>query len=319
MENSVIILMATFNGAKYLREQLDSIISQSFEQWELYVRDDQSTDATLSILAHYAAQDKRIKILSAEGPHGSPALNFAVLFNTVTKAEPGYIMLADQDDVWAPEKIKVMMDRMQYLERGAALMEPLLLYSDFQYVDELAMPINQELALPLELTMPMLLAANYAYGCTMLCNRALVKRIGQIPFEAVYHDYWIALVATTFGKAIKLPQKLVKYRQHHTNSSTTVKNRTIQSRVKRYITHQRDDLHGLIGQHQLFEVFLATFKANVAPQGLALMANYMVAFKQSTWKLFSLMYIGRIRKLGTLQNLAHLYRVLRFRREIISH
>ncbi|RDC54259.1 glycosyltransferase family 2 protein [Pedobacter chinensis] len=314
----LIILMATYNGAKYLRQQLDSIKLQTYRDWELYIRDDQSTDETPVILQSYAAKDKRIKLLDIAGPHGSPGLNFSVLFNYVSTKKNDYIMFADQDDVWNLDKIAVSLSFIQALEQKEANDLPLLVYSNFQFVDEKTSVLHQELPMPSELIMPVLLTANYAYGCTMMLNQALVNKIKVIPETAEFHDYWISLVACVFGKAVLLPQKLLKYRQHNRNASTNVYSRSIASRFRRYIYRPADRLPFLTRQHKMIGVFFKTYQNDLTQAMSFLIKEYLKAFNQSNVALLSFMLRKKLRMVGLLQTFAHFYIVIYLRKKIIS-
>jgi glycosyltransferase involved in cell wall biosynthesis len=93
----VTILMATFNGAEYLTEQLHSIITQSYTDWELIIRDDCSSDLTVAIIEKYVRADSRIKLLPLAGKHGSATTNFSVLFDYARGLDTPYVMFADQE------------------------------------------------------------------------------------------------------------------------------------------------------------------------------------------------------------------------------
>lgn len=315
MKDKVIIIMATFNGAAFMKEQLESIISQTYQHWELYVRDDESNDDTLSILKRYALVDQRIKIVKLEGPHGSPALNFGVLFNYVKAMQLDYLMFADQDDVWYSHKIEVSLQLMHSLEQKEGPNMPLLVYSKFQFINDTGEPIQQTLRMPSVLTMPVLLCGNYAYGCTMLLNAALVNGV-KMPIDAIYHDYWIALVACIYGKAILLPQKLLGYRQHQLNASTNLQSRSATARIKRYWHKPQSRLSLLQKQYQMFRLFAITYQHQPVAKGISLLRNYLQAFKLSNTSLLYFMLSKKCRKLGLLQTFAHYYLLIRLRKKI---
>ena len=112
-ESSVLILMTAYNGERFLRAQIDSILSQTYKNWMLFVQDDGSSDGTNVILAEYAAKDARICLYKNEGPHGA-YLNFHSLVNKARNAEAfDYYMFADHDDVWLPGKIEFFVRQME--------------------------------------------------------------------------------------------------------------------------------------------------------------------------------------------------------------
>ncbi len=107
----VHIMMATFNGQNYLREQLDSLLAQSHNNWQLWVRDDGSTDNTIEILKTYEAKYPNIFIITNNKERGGACSNFAALFRMARLDEDvKYVMFCDQDDVWKPEKIETTLN-----------------------------------------------------------------------------------------------------------------------------------------------------------------------------------------------------------------
>ncbi|WP_316844688.1 glycosyltransferase family 2 protein [Pedobacter psychrodurus] len=315
MKTTITILMATYNGSAFLSEQLESIISQTYTNWELYIRDDQSTDQTRNLLEKYAAKDSRIKILELEGGHGSPVLNFGTLFNYIGVRGIDYMMFADQDDIWCANKVEASLAYMQLLEQAELEGFPILVYTKFQFVDEMGIEINEELSMPATLKLPVLLFGNYAYGCTMMLNKALINQINIIPSNAVYHDYWIALVACSFGKAILLPQKLLAYRQHSKNFSTNLDSRSMGSRFKRYL-YTTTQLPALTKQYQMMDVFFETYKPHFNKTSLPIISGFLTAMKQSNRILISFMLRHHFKKVGLLSTVAQYYLLLRLRKKI---
>jgi glycosyltransferase involved in cell wall biosynthesis len=316
MDHKVIILMATYNGSAFLSEQLESIISQTHNNWELYIRDDQSTDQTRNLLEKYVAKDPRIKVLELAGEHGSPVLNFGTLFNYIGARGTDYMMFADQDDIWYSNKVEASLAYMQTLEKAELKGFPILVYTGFQFIDDKGIGINQELNMPATLTLPVLLLGNYAYGCTMMLNKALINQIHIIPGNAAYHDYWIALVACSFGKAILLPRKLLAYRQHGQNSSTNIYSRSMAARFKRYCYTSTSQLPALTRQYQMINVFFETYKPHFNKTSLSIIAGFLMAMKQSNRTLINFMLRNHFKKVGLLSTVAQYYLLLRLRKKI---
>lgn len=235
-EVKIGILLATFNGEKHLSEQLESIINQTYTNWELYIRDDNSSDNTVAIIKEYCNKDRRIHWIEDDLGNLKSVKNFSTLLEYI-KRRDGYTMFSDQDDVWLPEKIESTLKEMFRLEKIYSDSTPLLVYTDFVYVDESLRRIESKRNFSAtkikNLKLSHLLTQNPAYGCTMMMNKKLVDIVGSIPDAAENHDHWIALVAAAFGKISYLPQQTVLYRQHGKNISTQHDYNTTRKRFKR--------------------------------------------------------------------------------------
>ena len=241
-QKTVYILLASFNGEKFISQQIESIIQQTYKNWKLIIRDDGSTDAVVSIIQQYANRfpEQIVLVKDNLGNLGSTA-NFNVLFQNAKHAE--YIMFSDQDDVWLPNKIELTIGEMIKNENTFSLQTPLLVYTNFIYSDNNLNPIaskkNFSSTKVDELKFEHLLAQNPAHGCTMLLNKKLIETIDCISAAAENHDYWIALVAAAFGKIIYLHQPTVLYRQHQLNISGQHDNSSLKKRLTRNIISKK--------------------------------------------------------------------------------
>jgi len=220
----VAILLASYNGAAFIEQQLESIQKQSCESWHLFIRDDGSDDNTLAIIEQYAHSDDRISIISDEQGNLGAAKNFSCLLDDVVQRGYEYVFLSDQDDVWETDKMCLQLLRMQQVEHDAHAGSPVLVYSDLALVDsklERLHPssfmtyqgMNNQRDDPLSV----LLVQNYITGCTVLINRQLLELALPVPYECVMHDWWLALCAASCGKISYVDTPLVKYRQHGGN------------------------------------------------------------------------------------------------------
>lgn len=212
------ILLATYNGEKYISELLDSILSQTYQNWRVLVSDDCSSDATLTILRDYEARDSRIIIVSVGRKYGSAKNNFLSL---LTYSSSELVMFCDQDDYWLPNKIDMFVRRYS---KFRSLNKPVLLFSDM-YVTNSNLDIIGKFMYSSKLDPERtktnnLLALNCIPGCVMMLNRELVaiaKRTKN--FEGiVMHDVWIALLGSIFGKIDFIDSQTILYRQHSANS-----------------------------------------------------------------------------------------------------
>lgn len=220
--NRIDILLATFNGAPFLAELLDSILAQTAGDWRLVVRDDGSTDDTPRIIGKYQSNHPdKVSLFRDKGETLGPCGNFARLLQH-SKAD--YTMFCDQDDVWLPEKIELTFEKMQELEGLYGEDTPLMVHTDLKVVDGNLNPLSDSLwcyqrTNPNATALNRLLVQNVATGCTVMINRALRELALPIPEEARMHDWWLALVAVAFGHIGHLSQATVLYRQHGRNDS----------------------------------------------------------------------------------------------------
>lgn len=215
------ILLSTYNGENYLREQLDSVMAQTYSGWTMLIRDDGSTDATPAILREYCEKyPDRINLLPADGQNRGPKNSFAFLLQ---QTDSEYIAFCDQDDYWLPAKLETCMAELKRAESRYGKTTPLLVFSDLRLVNEKRETIHASFLAFSGLDAGWaqnntLLCRNVAPGCSMLFNRALALRAGEIPEAAVMHDYWMMLFARYAGHIHFIPQPQVAYRQHGSNS-----------------------------------------------------------------------------------------------------
>ena len=238
-DNMVAICLATYNGASFLKEQLDSILKQSYKNWMLFIRDDGSQDQTIDILRSYEQRycGRIILVTDPSLSGGSSKKNFAAILSWVKQNyDFRYFMFADQDDVWLETKIEKSMQLLKEYETSSVL--PLLVHTDLKVVDQelnvLGDSFFQYRALnPDVKDLRHLLIQNNVTGCTMLWNKAL-NDILNIQEEAVaMHDWWIALTACCFGKILCLKEPTILYRQHGSNVVGATRVNTLRFILKR--------------------------------------------------------------------------------------
>ncbi len=210
-------MLAVFDGEKYLKEQIDSILNQTVKNIKIIIRDDGSRDSSPQIIDDYCNKYPQI-ISKLDGvPTGSAKQNFAELLKN---CDSDYIMFCDQDDVWLPEKIEKTLEEMKKAEHGGKT--PVLVHTDLKVVDQSLNVISPSFfkfqkLIQDDITLPKLLVQNYVTGCTVMINRALQEKCGLIPKECIMHDWWLALVAILFGELVCINEPTMLYRQHSDN------------------------------------------------------------------------------------------------------
>lgn len=260
-KNEVNILMATYNGEKYVSEQIESIINQSFTNWILLIRDDGSNDNTMEILDKYEEQENRIKVIRDDLGNLGQCLNFNEIMKNA-KTDSYYVMFSDQDDVWLPTKIEESVKEIKRLENIRGTETPILVYTNYNVVNDKLDYIKTayskvHLKAP-ELITNRLLIQNWIMGCTMIINTKLLKYSLEIPIEAENHDKWIALIASMTGCVHYLDKSTMLHRLHLNNVTTNDETTNIKNRIKRVkkrfkenekIFIKRERLKTLLTQH----------------------------------------------------------------------
>lgn len=208
----VTVVMSTYNGERYLHEQIESILHQQGCQVELLVRDDGSEEDQLSVLREYQRRDK-LRLLCGENL--KPAKSFLEAVKLAGDAE--YYAFSDQDDVWMPDKLSTAI---AHLERENSAL-PNAYFCNLTAVDQDKNVLMSHLLPRKAVTgyRQILVRSPHIFGCTMVFNRALRDVIAARPLpQTVYmHDLWTALIAAAMGKLLYDSESHILYRQHGNN------------------------------------------------------------------------------------------------------
>ena len=216
----ITILLAAYKGGEYVGAQIDSILAQDCRDWQLILSDD--GEDTVPVLERYAAaHPDRIRHIRSGQRFGSAQKHFMYLLTHFGQETP-YVMFSDQDDVWHPDKVRKTLAVMQAAEEDPS--EPVLVHTDLRVVDGSLKEIAPSfLAFSKidgkRMAFHELLVQNVVTGCTVMINHALAElaaRAGEVP-QMMMHDWWLALIASAFGKAAFLPEATIDYRQHGKN------------------------------------------------------------------------------------------------------
>lgn len=297
----VSVLLCTYNGAAYVRAQLQSILDQTVQDLHVVVSDDGSTDETLAIVeAMAAAHPGRITILRQDPPTGSAQRHFLKLLVERAYDMADYIMLSDQDDVWLPEKVEKTLARMQADEAACRAAgeanASILVHCDSRIVDrelrEIAPSfVAYQKMTPSRCQLQQLLVQNNVVGGALMMNRALAERITEIPAHCVMHDQWIALVASAFGHIDFVPESLYLYRQHGDNVLGAGKGSRIMEILGRFGIGRKDgktkaemDAHSQNVYREMFlqaECFRSCFDAELSVQQKQLLDEFTAIPKRN--------------------------------------
>lgn len=219
----IVILLGTYNGARFVGEQIRSIQDQTVSSWTLLVRDDGSQDGTLDVIADFSGRDARIRCVGDR--HGNLGIvgNFGELMRIAHAEGAEYIFFSDQDDVWVSNKIADQLTHLKGMESRHGKKTPILAYSDLEVVSEQLERIHPSFMDYQGLThesrdpLRVLLTQNFVTGCATAINRPLLELAAPLPADVIMHDWWLALCAAACGRIEYLPHTLVRYRQHGAN------------------------------------------------------------------------------------------------------
>ncbi|MCC4367629.1 glycosyltransferase family 2 protein [Limosilactobacillus reuteri] len=249
-QSKAVIMMTTYNGAKYVEEQLSSLENQTFQNWDLYISDDGSSDQTLQILEKYMAQDDRIKKILHHSHHHGAFNNFYNVMRYV-KSLPNenyqYFFYCDQDDIWVNEKMAI---EIEYLADEA---QPSLCYSDLEFMTADGKDTEKKMSESTNIDVTenpynLFFSYRYIWGTTMAHNRQLWEQVYIDENTEKYnmsHDNYIGKYAAIIGKIKFIDRPLVLYRRTGNNVSGTPGNYGKLGMLKRLFTK----LPQIVNQH----------------------------------------------------------------------
>lgn len=223
MEEKVDVLLATYNGERYISEQIESILNQTYKNINLIISDDCSKDNTPEIIREYAQKDERIKVYLQEKNLGV-VKNIEFLLKQV---QSSLYMLSDQDDVWLSVKIEKSVETLKKQDAD-------LVFGDLEVVDKNLktiytsfgdfMLLNRKIGKYIK-SYKMNYLYNCITGCTVLSKKKFIEKILPLPEKTKFliHDHWIGLMVALDGKLAYMPEKYIKYRQHGNNQIGTNK------------------------------------------------------------------------------------------------
>lgn len=302
----ICIIMATYNGEQYLAPQIESILENTYQNFQLHIYDDGSTDGTFSIAKEYAAKYPE-KIHATQNKKNKGVIrNF---LEATTALEADYYMYCDQDDIWLPEKIQKTLDFMEIQESDTSPLHPapVVVFADARVVDaslaETAPSFQRQSGYHTHaLDLPHLLMENKLIGCTMMFNRALRDKLVQTAFPPTIrmHDWWIALIGTTFGRVAYLDTPLLLYRQHEKNViGGSSKGSYFKDRI-RHLKRNREVLYATMAQG---EAFLSVYKQELTPEQKKILRHFAELPKKNWFtRRFSILRYGFL-KSGIVRNI----------------
>ena len=288
----VCILLAAYNGQKYIRQMIDSVLLQDYRNIQLILSDDGSQDDTRDILAEYAQREPdRVVYYQSGVKFGCPQKHFLHLLSQFHDAP--YIMFCDQDDIWYQDKVGKTLSKMQMLEAGADI--PAMVHTDLRVVDAQLHVINPSFwnyskLDGTRLALNQLLVQNVVTGCTMMINRALAECVcNSIPENGILmHDWWIAMLASVCGRTDAISDATMDYRQHGSNDVGAKNVRSIKYLLERLAN--RSMQVALNDNKTQAEKFLQCYADIMNLEQIAVVRGFIKA-QESTWLKRNILYI----------------------------
>ena len=292
MKGTVDIVLATYNGERFLPELLRSIEAQTCRDWRLILRDDGSSDRTSAVIEAFRQRHgDRVRLLRDGREHLGASGNFAAALEA---SDADYFMFCDQDDVWLPEKISALLRSMREVERQYGAETPVLVHSDLIVVDDELKVLHpsfwrySRLFDPAVTRCPQrVMLRNFAAGCAMIGNAALRRTALPVPSEAQMHDWWVALVAAILGKIVAHEAPTVLYRQHQSNQVGAHPRRFL-TIVGQIVRAPRSELQNIssyiVGIRKQTEIFKLRYNAILDSSMQKLLSEFIDLPQRTLWR-----------------------------------
>jgi len=301
----IAVLLAAYKGNENFTRQVDSLFAQTYGNFQLIVRDDEADNRTVNRSKDFPPEQMaRMTIVDDRLGQLGALQNFSRLLQT---AESDYIMFCDQDDVWDPAKIDKTLAVMLAMEKEHGKETPLLVHTDLRvathnldvisesfWKHQNIHPRNRE-------KFSRLLVQNVISGCTVMINKPLRELAMPVPEGAVMHDWWLALVASAFGKIGHVDQATMLYRQHDANE-IGAKCWGLPFVLKNVLGHDGQVREGILNAQRQARAFLAAYQDKLPGDLRTTLECYASIDQQPYLKKVYLLIKHRLFKAGLIRN-----------------
>lgn len=305
----VSVLLACYNGEKYLREQIESILNQSFKDFTLFISDDGSTDDTLEIINEYVMKDVRIKLLSKHEPNKSACRHFLYMLENI---QSDLYLFCDQDDVWLDNHV------LKFVEEYNSLSEiektkPVLIHSDLKIVDSKLSVISDSYfnydRLPKNPDAHFYFQMNNVTGCVSMINNSLKEYVFSDPNvlknnsdKILMHDSFFASIASEFGRKIFIDEPLILYRQHGNNVCGVGEGWNLKSFIKKCFSIEQHKVS--YEHHKVYACFFAEyFKKQLPEKEYTCLISYSKLNENNKIKRILFLAKNGFLRLGLIRNI----------------
>lgn len=271
------VLLATYNGERFLKEQLDSILNQTFQDFRILIRDDGSQDNTIGIIKQYEEKyPDKILFIEDNVICGNATCNFMQLCKYATSE---YAMFCDQDDFWLPNKIDISYSEMRKAEKIRGSETPILVFGDYVIVDEsLKLIPYKKNNKGVNLDLAHLLVQGVVPGCLAIFNKTLYSLMGNYSNSILMHDIWASLIASSFGVLIHIDCALMLYRQHENNVVGAIKSNKASYIIGKFKKRQMQEV--MLQYKTQAELFLSRYKEKLAIKEYSIIKNFIDLFDE---------------------------------------
>lgn len=298
----VCVLLSTYNGEKYISDLIESLLNQTYKDFRIIIRDDGSTDRTLEILHSYD-----LDVISSKENVGVTKSFSILLEYAINHSEYKYFMFCDQDDVWKSNKIMCSLSKVIEMEK-LYKHQPILVHTDLMVVDENMNLINDSFYSYQGMNVNKnsfhdMILNNVVAGCTAIINRSLAQLCLPIPEHCIEHDWWIALVASKFGKIGYLNDSTIKYRQHANNTVGARKQNA------KYIYHSMIRKISLTKYVEQSKTFLGLYRKRLNKEDISFLEEFISIQKKSFLEKRIILIKYKLHKHGLIKNIGFFFKV----------
>lgn len=263
---TVDILMATYNGELYVRQQILSIISQTYTHWILYVHDDGSSDNTIKIVKELSSMDNRIVLIEDNIRFGNAGKNFNHLLSF---SKNDLICFCDQDDIWFENKLEILVSKFPLSNNTpAALISSGYIYQN--KTNQITGQLNYQISNLKEL----LFINGGVHGSRSMINRKMSEEIIKFECDLIIHDHIMSLIAVSFGQIKYIDDILFLYRQHSSNVTGNIESSLIKRCLKFISTRTKSEVISK-NSYKAIKLFRSSFKNNLDYNDLILIDTYL--------------------------------------------
>ena len=322
MGDKVAILMSTFNGEKYLPEQIESIIHQTYHNWVLYIRDDGSQDNTVKIIKQFSRDNNNIIFVNEKNDINVGV--FDSFMNLLKKQSADYYMFSDQDDIWCEDKVIKSINRIRSMKMDGK--SNCLVYCDAELVDENEQIVAKSFLKNSKFKMrkenrKTILVSSFAPGAAMIFDAELYELVKNMPREAHIHDWWVLLNAVYFGNIEFMDEQLYEYRQHSNNVYGAglirnkngiinfIKNNTILNTLKR-LSDQTNELQ--LKQKEMVKAFYEQKKSLFNDENEDILTDFLELYNnKSRLKRLFIIFKQGFYSISLLDNVLYIWNIVR--------